>query len=249
MSHTSFLAASFTALLLIGCSDNPTEPVHDDDHDDELTATLSLSSDHVHTLTELTYTVSVADHHGVAMTNLTEVNVERRAVGSDTWRGTALTLNGAVWEAPYTFSSSGEYELRVSVVREGMTDPEVVYTMPEPLDVVRIHEVIAGMRVEFETFPGHIHEGETATAKFWIMESERNQLGVRPPLQGMHVTMICTEADGSVEEHHAEELEPGVYVADHTFVSVGDFLATIEIGEHDALLGEVSFTTHVVHGH
>lgn len=249
MSHASRFLASLGVLLVLGCSDNPAAPIHDDDHDEELTATLALSSDHVHTLTEMTFTVTVMDHHGEVVTNLAEVNVERRAVGDDTWRGTALALNGTVWEAPYTFASSGEYDLRVSVVRAGATDAEVLYTMAEHLEVARIHEVVDGMRVEFETFPGHIHEGETATAKFWIVEPERNALGVRPPMSDLHVTMVCNEADGSIEEHHAEEVEPGVYSAEHTFTSVGDFLAKLEIGEHGGPQSEVVFTTHVVHGH
>jgi hypothetical protein len=249
MSHSSFLAASLAALLVIGCSANPAEPVHDDEHDDELTATLSLSTDHVHTLTEMAFTVTVTDGHGDVVTDLAEVNVERRAVGDDTWRGTALTLNGLVWEAPYTFASSGEYDLRVSVLRPSGAAAEIVYTMAEHLEVARIHEVVDGMRVEFETFPGHLHEGDAAVVKFWILEPERNAIGVRPPLTDLHVTLVCNEADGSAEEHHAEELEPGVYSAEHTFMAVGDFLAKLEVGEHGGPHSEVTFTTHVVHGH
>lgn len=251
MTHRHWTTFLLLPLLALGaCESNPSAPAEEDEeHGHELAAELTLSSDHVHTLSEMTFTVTVTNDHGDIVTDLQGVAVERRAEGSDTWRATELELSGSVWTASYTFSSSGAYDLRVSVVEHENSEPEVVYSAPEPLDVVRAHEEVAGMRVEFETFPGHIHEGEVATATFWVMESEADAQGNRAPLTDLHVVITCEEADGSFEEHHAHETEPGVYTADHTFDAPGEFVAGIRIGEHGEGEVETQFHTHVAHGH
>ena len=231
--------------LVVACTSNPSAPSQDDgDHDHELSAELTLSSDHVHTLSELTFTVTVTDDHGEVVTDLDNVAVERLSEGSDTWRGTDLSLEGTSWTGTYSFSSSGSYELRVAVLEPGATEPEIIYSAPELLEVARAHVELDGMRVEFETFPGHVHEGETATITFWVMEPERNAEGVRPPMSNLDVTILCTESDGAYEEHVAAETEPGVYTAEHSFVAAEDFVAGVRIGATEA-----EFEMHVAHGH
>lgn len=227
----------------LACSDNPVAV--EDDHDDSLTAELTLSADHVHTLSELTFSVVVRDHHGEAVTALEAVTVDRKAKGSDTWRSTTLELNGTTWEAPYTFASSGEYDLRVSVTRSGSTDSEVIYTMPEALAVARAHAEVAGYRVEFETFPGHLHEEDEGDIQFWVVEPERNADGIRPPIQGLVAQIGCLESSGASELHDAVEVEAGVYLATHTFAEAGEFIATLLLPGGE----EAAFTTHVVHQH
>lgn len=243
----------WTSLLLLpaflACEPNPTAPAHDDGHDHELTAALTISESHVHTLSEITFSVTVENDHGEAVTDLESVAVERLFEGTDTWRATDLVLEGTTWTAPYTFVTSGSYQLRVTALEHHATDPEVIYTMPEPLGVGRAHTEIDGMRVEFETFPGHIHEGEIATARFWVTQAEKDADGIRPPLTGLHVVISCEQADGTLEEHHAEEMEPGIYEAEHTFTAAGEFHAGIHIGEHGGRMSETEFHTHVAHGH
>jgi hypothetical protein len=230
------------ALTAGACSDNP---VAVEEHDETLTADLTLSDDHVHTLSEISFTVVVRDHHGEAVTDLEAVTVDRLAEGGDTWRSTDLALTGSTWSAPYTFASSGEYQLRVSVMRHGATEAEVVHTMAEHLHVGRAHAEIAGYRVEFETFPGHIHEGDVAEMRFWVMEADANAEGVRPPIGGLSAHIECLESSGANEEHVAAEVELGVYAASHTYVEAGDFTATLHLSSGE----EVPFITHVAHGH
>lgn len=251
MRHRHWTAILLLPLfVLAACESNPSAPAEEEEeHEHELFAELTLSSDHVHTLSELTYTVTVTDDHGQVVPDLANVAVERRAEGSDTWRGTDLEPSATQWTGGYTFTSSGSYDVRVSVVETEGADPEIVYTMPEPLHVSRAHEEVAGMRVEFETFPGHIHKGETATATFWVMEPEADAQGNRAPLTGLHVVITCTEADGVFEEHHAHETEPGVYTADHTFMTPGEFIAGVRIGDHGEHQSEAQFHTHVAHTH
>lgn len=248
--HRSLLSLLTVAALVAACDSNPSAPA-DDGHDHELTASLTLSESHVHTLSELTFTVEVTNDHGEVVTDLDGVTVERLLEGSTTWRGTDLQLSGTSWTGAYTFATSGAYQMRVSVLEHGATAPEVVYAMPDPLDVVRAHAEIDGMRVEFESFPGHIHTGETATLTFWVMEPDRDANGVRPPLEGLHVEISCGQADGSSEMHHAVESAPGVYEADHVFTdtSAGEFHAGVHIGDHGGMISEAEFHTHVAHAH
>ncbi len=79
-------------LIAGACSDNP---VAVEEHDETLTAELTLSADHVHTLSEISFTVVVRDHHGEAVTDLEAVTVDRLAEGGDTWRSTDLALSCA----------------------------------------------------------------------------------------------------------------------------------------------------------
>lgn len=243
MLHRHLSGMLALAFLVGACSDNPVA-VEEEEHDDALTAELTLSSDHVHILSELTFSVVVRDHHGAAVTDLDAVTVDRLAAGTDTWRSTELALQGTTWMAPYTFMSSGDYQLRVSVTRPGATASEVVYTMPEPVSAARAHVEVAGYRVEFETFPGHLHEQDQAEMKFWVMETERNADGIRPPIPGLDLSITCLESTGTTENHGAMEAEPGVYMGTHTFMAAGDFIGTLHLPG-----GEASFTTHVAHKH
>lgn len=250
MRHHRRAALLLLPAFLIACESNPAGPAQEEEeHGHELLAELSLSEEHVHTLSEITFSVTVTNDHGEAVTDLESVAVESLATGSDTWRATELELTGTAWTAPYTFVSSGDYQLRVTVLEHGAVEPEVVHTMSEPLGVARAHVEIDGMRVEFETFPGHLHEGETGTATFWVMEAEQDAEGNRAPLSGLSVAITCEESDGTLEEHGAVETEPGVYTAEHTFGAPGEFHAGIRIGSDGGQQMETDFHTHVAHGH
>lgn len=248
MRHAyGILAAVIGALALAACESNP--PLGPAEHEDELVVELTLSASHIHILTPLTFTVTVTDEHGATVTDLEVLRVERLMAGTDTWRGTELTRNGAVYEAEYTFVSSGEYMLRVVGKRPGEAEEAVLYEMHDAIQAARAHAEAGGLRVEFETFPGHIHEGDMAMAKFWIMEPEKDAEGLRPPIAGLQATIVCNEADGSVEQHAAVEESAGVYVAEHEFDAVGDFVAQIKYPGTDGAEATAEFMTHVADEH
>lgn len=236
-------------ILFTGCSDNPVE-VHEDE--EPLTAELTISEDHIHTLSEITYTVRVTDHHGDVVTDLETVEVQRKGHGETEWRGTELTLSGEVYTGTYTFNSSGEYDLRVAGVRSGGTEMEVMYEMQEHMEVGRAHAEVGNYRIEYENFPGHVHDGEQATVKFWVSESERDASGERPPVTGLDLHIHCENPDGT-NEHHDETLvteeSEGVYVADHTFAGGGEAHMATHFTAPDNTEIEADFHLHISHGH
>lgn len=251
MNTRHWINALLVPVFLAACSSNPTVPV-EEEHEDataDLTVDLQLSSSHVHILSELTFTVNVTDHHGDFVTDFDTLRIERRAAGSDTWRSTSLELQGTSYVGTYTFASSGDYEIRVAGRRAHDTGMVVMHAMSEMLSAARAHAEAGGYRIEFESFPGHLHQHSEATMRFWIMETERNADGVRPAITGLTAEIHCLEADGATESHAAAELTAGVYETAHTFESVGDFVAALHFTGTDGLEAEAEFTTHVVPGH
>lgn len=244
--HSVGLAVLIGAFALSACESNP--PLGPATSG-PLNVELTLSASHVHILSPLTFTVAVTDAHGNPVTDFETIQVERLAVGSDTWRGTELTLNGAVYEAEYTFASSGDYMLRVAGQRHGEAEMTVLHEMHDPISAARAHAEVGGMRVEFESFPGHLHTHNTSMMKFWILEPERNDAGVRPPIPGIQATIVCNEADGTTEQHAAVEELAGVYVAEHEFQAVGDFVARITFPGRDGNEAVAEFTTRVAAAH
>ncbi len=236
-------------LLFMGCKDSPVE-VHEDDG--PLTATLTLSSDHAHTLSEITYTVQITDHHGDIVTDMEAVEVQRKGHGATEWRGTELTLNGNVYTGAYTFNSSGDYDIRVAGIRHAGTEMEVMHEMAEHMHVGRAHLESGAYRIEYENFPGHVHDGETATVKFFIFEAEKDAQGNRPPVTGLTDLHIhCTNPDGTAEHHDTTitEESPGVYVQDHTFMGGGEAIMGTHFTAPDQTQAEGQFHMHVAHGH
>lgn len=254
-SGTVALALSF-AVAVTACSDDPLPTESEHSHDDaeateDLSVDLTVSPDHVHILSEVTFTALVTDHHGDPVTDFDVLRVERKAADGDTWRHTDLELSGEAWEGSHTFTSSGEYEIRVAGQRPDDAEPVVMYEMPEHLHAGRAHTDAGGYRVEFEAFPGHIHAGDEATPRFWVLEQEADDTGERPPITGLAAEIHVTEADGSEAHHTAAETDPGVYEADHTFGSVGDASVELHFTGADGSGAEAGFTIHIVepHGH
>lgn len=236
--------------ILASCEGNPVAPV--DDHED-LTADLNvevvLSASHVHTLSELTFTVTVTDHHGNYVTDFDTLRMERREEGADTWRATNLTLQGTSYVGSYTFMSSGQYHLRVAGRRGHDAAMVDMHAMSEMLKVARAHVEAGGYRIEFESFPGHLHEHDVGTMTFWVMEAQADAGGNRPAVTGLSPDIHCLEADGTEEEHAAAESTAGTYQADHTFLSSGVFVAALHFTGADGAPAEASFTFSVAHGH
>ena len=242
------------AAAFIGCADNPEGPA---DHDDELTVELTLSSDHLHTLSPVEFTAIVRDHHGTIVTDFDTLHVERRATDADTWRTAAdLTLQGDAFIGATTFTSRGEYDLRVVGRRAGHDEVDVIPMhdsmdeMMGPLHVGRAHVVAGGYRIEFESFPGHIHEGSETAFRFWVMEAEADADGNRAPISGLAGGIHCIEPEGASETHSPDEIETGVYEGAHTFASAGEGAAALHFTAADGSgEAEASFELHVAHAH
>ncbi|MEX0599747.1 MAG: hypothetical protein WD423_06820 [Rhodothermales bacterium] len=246
--RTMILTIALGLFLMAGCSENPTAVEEEDGHED-LSVELSLSDDHIHTLSPITFTVAVHDAHGAAFTAFDTLRVERQVAGEDTWRATDLIPSGGMFTGEYMFMSSGSYHLRVAGRTHDHGHMEVLHAMHEPIEVARAHEVAGGYRVEFENYPGHVHEGQEATMKFWILEAERDDDGVRAPIEGLEVTINCEDASGKQESHTPEESEPGVYEATHTFDGNGEAHLSISYPGTDGEVAEADFHIPVAHGH
>jgi hypothetical protein len=247
-THRHWLALALLPFLGVACESNPT-----DLHDEELTVELTLSATHVHILSPITITAVVRDGHGEVVTDMDTVRVEYRAVGSDTWRTAAdLTLSGSQYTGEHTFVSSGEYELRVLGMLSGHTGMEEMTMSSEVghIEAAPAHAEAGGYRVEFESFPGHIHENDQVEFRFWIMEVDRDPVtDERPPIAGLTAEIHCAEPDGTSESHVAAEPEAGEYTATHTFVTAGDGEAEIHFTGADGTEASATFHLHVAHGH
>ncbi len=231
-------------LVLLACDDNPTEVSED------LTVDLAITPDHVHILqTVVTFTVEVRDSRGELVSDFETLQVERLRSDSEVWRGVDLTLQGGVYEGTYTFSSSGEYGIRVTGTRPGETETRVLYTAPEMLHVVRAHEAVGGVRVEFEAFPGHIHTENSAALRFWVMEPDPDPDGVRPPITGLVGEIHCLEGGGGEALYTAVEIEPGVYEVEHLFESAGMAHVGLHFTAPDNSEVEAAFDVEVVPDH
>ncbi len=129
-------------------------------------------------------------------------------------------------------------------MRHGHAAMETMHQMTEPLHVGRAHLEVGNYRVEFESFPGHVHEGDEATQRFWVMQAQADASGARPPVPGLAAQIECLDATGVAELHTAAEPEPGVYEALHVFGEAGS--AKLEI----RFLGQAAeFSYDVVHAH
>ncbi len=238
------------ALALIGpvasaCTANPVFP----DHDEELVAEVTFSAEHLATLTEFTITVHVEDDHGEHVTAMAEVRAEFRFHDTETWRAETLTLEGEEFTGTHMFMSSGEYDFRVIGIQLGQVEEFVLYEAAEHMEVERIHVEVGDFIVEFETFPGHVHEGGEAAARFWIMEAEADPDGHHHMMAGLHAEIHVTDANGAAMEHEAHEEEAGIYEAHHTFLEAGEARFEIHFEGMDGAEHHAEFHVPVSHEH
>lgn len=246
VSAAVFVSAA--VLLAVGCGENPQEPQRLSPG--ELRVELTVEPHHVHILeTEAAFRVAVRKRDGEAVTDFESLEVERRLVADGEWHGTECHLHGTEYEAHHVFVTSGEYRLRVRAKHPDWDEAHVIHEADETLEVVRAHAEAGGYRIEFESFPGHVHEGESATLRFWVMEAEEDGSGTRPPVEGLSPEVHVTEADGHGAEHPAEETEAGVYEADHTFDHAGDATIGLHFTGSDGSPAEAEFTLPVVEAH
>lgn len=251
MKLTKIVLVSAVTLGVAACSENPVA----EEDDSTFIAEISASGDHVSTLTEVTFDVELTKTNGAAVSDLDGTQLQFLAEGSDRWRGADLTPHGSHFEAKYTFSSSGEYLWRIARDELGEGNFESLYESSEPLEVERIHQEVGEYRVEFETFPGHIHSGSSATVAFWVKEAEgdddhhHDSDDDHGAVMGLETSIHCEEANGLQELHDGIEAEPGMYSAEHHFAEHGEARMSIRFHGHGGNQLEAAFDVPVAAAH
>lgn len=250
MGMVGLIALVFAAF---GCADELAAP-GDPGHEEELAFTLTVGTDDIHTLSEVALTLRVTNDHGDAMTEFDDMEVQYRMEGSTQWdAGVAMMLQGTEFMGTHTFVTSGEYEFRImGVPHHGDGHghaAEELHHMVEHFHVERASVEVGGYRVEYESFPGHVHEGLTPILKFWVMETNSDASGNRPPIVGLNANIRCTESDGTVHNEPAVEAASGAYEGPHTIQSAGDTRLALLFTGSDSNPAEAEFEIHVDHEH
>lgn len=247
----SHIAAILVLPLVFLACDDPL-PTGVDDHGDateDLTVSITLSPDHVHIYSEVTLTVQATDHHGEPVTDFDLIQVEYKEASETEWSQIELTQDGAAYTAVHAFGSSGDYDVRVTGQRPQDSAPVVMHEMADHLHASRAHAEAGGYSVEFETFPGHIHEGDPGTLRFWIIDESA---GGEDPVTSLSPEIHVTESGEAEETRAATETDPGtsgVYEADHPFSAAGEATVAIHFTGSGGGQAEASFTFEVSHAH
>lgn len=226
--YTRFASLAI-GVLLVACASNPTVP----DLSENLHAEVEFALTELVTLTAIEVEVRVHSDDPGTFTDFATIAVEFRLEGETDWRSRELALHGDHFTAEVTFFTSGEYEARVVGQVTGATDMLTMYQSAEHLHVGRIHQEVGDYIIEFETFPGHMHEGETVEVTFWVLEASTDGHGHGHPVGGMTPDIACTDPGGAAEEHAAHEHAEGEYGAEHTLGGHG--IATFELHFMDAM--------------
>jgi len=203
------------AVWMAGCDNDPV--ALDGFSTEELTTELAITPDHVHVYeTLVTFTVSVVDPDGGAVTDFDLLQVERRIAGTTTWSILEATRQGGFYAAEQRFEASGEYEIRVMGLRPSDDELVLLYEQPTLLNAVRPHADVDGYHLTLEPDPGHIHEGDTSDIRFWILDKDSEE-----PVSGLTATVWVEESDGTVSEYDGDEGADGLYHASHSFSQAG----------------------------
>lgn len=151
-----------------------------------------MAPGHLHAFqTTVTFTVAVTDPDDNPVTDFDVLQVERRLVGGTTFSVMEATLIGDFYVVDHVFEQSGEYDIRVTGLRPADASLAVLYEQPTPLEVVKAHEDVGGYKVQFEPDPGHIHEGNTSTIQFWILDDADDS-----PITGLTPQIFVVEPVG-----------------------------------------------------
>lgn len=247
-SSTHSIGLLLLPLALLAC-DDPL-PTGADDHADateDLRVDLTLTPDHVHIYSDVTFTAAVTDHHGDSVTNFDQIFVEYREATATEWNQIELTQDGSVYTATQSFASSGDYDVRVTGQRPNDAAPVVMHEMTDHLHAARAHAEAGGYSVEFEAFPAHIHGGDAGTMRFWVVDESGSS---EQPVTGLSPEIHVTESDGTETIHAASAgSEQGSYEADHTFQNAEDATVALHFTGSGGGDAEAAFTIHIAHAH
>lgn len=239
-----FMSLALLGPMIAACSSNPVFPEHEEL---ELVAEVTFSTDDLATLSEFTMTIHVEDQHGEHVTNMAEVRAEFRLHETEDWRGVEMQLQGQEYVGAETFYTSGEYDFRVIGIEAGHMEELVLYEVPDHMEVGRAHQELGGFRVEFETFPGRLHEGTEAAVRFWVMEAGEDGHAHGHMMAELVAEIHITDPSGAAEEHHPHEEEPGMYEAHHTMLEAGDAHFEIHFDGPDGAEHHAEFHVPVAH--
>jgi len=238
MHRSLKLAAMLAVFAVAGCSDS-TDP------DEPLMVDLQISADHIHALeTDVTYTVLVTDSRNAVVSDFEVVRVEQQLAGTTSWRGLTLAAQaGGSYTGTHQFINPGDYSVRVVGKRPNQNAEAVIKELTTPLSAVHSHWNTGGYRVEFDITPGFPDElaaNRAYTLKFHVLEQTAGTSGTRAPITGLTgVTIRCTEANGSFQDHAVTEADPGVYQAVHTYAAGGAVSARVSFTGTDQQPAEV----------
>ena len=236
-------------LALVGaaaCADNPIlEP---DIHAEDLDVELEFSLAELATLTEMEVEVSVTDDDGAPYIDFESVAFEFRLEGEEAWAAVELVLHDGHFTAEQMFYTSGEYETRVTAMRHGSDHTETIFQAGEHLEVERIHMEVGEFRVEMETFPGHIDEGDEAEVRFWITEAGSDGHTGGHAMGGLEAEIHLTHGEtGASMQHMGAEHSEGVYEAEHHFDEAGVMEISIDFEDAHGDHHEAAFHVPVSH--
>jgi len=232
-------AASLAALW--GCGgDNPTGT-----HVPDSGVTVAVSTDpgEARTLSPVTFHASVTQEPGgMMMMGLQMMQMEVRLEGTDPWEPVDMSWDGDEddYDGTCVFTSSGDYEVRAMGMMHGSHHMDEMYHMNGPFHVDRAHLEAGGYRVEFESFPGHLHTGAASMLRFWVLEPGSG--GSWSPVAGLAPTIRVTESGRSPMDLAATESEDGMYQASHTFAMAGMAKAALLFRGADGADAAAEFT-------
>jgi len=142
----------------------------------------------------------------------------------------------------HTFSSSGDYEIRVLGMAHMGDTMGQMHIMT--IHVERAHNDAGPYHIEFESNPGHIDAGEEVMLMFWIaLEDSGNAATELTP------QIIVEEADGHETILSTNEIEPGVYHAMMNFLDEGESHVKIVLVDENGQEHEADFHFHISETH
>lgn len=233
------------AVVMLACNANPTVP----EPSLELHAELEFSAAEIMTLTQIEVEVTVQSDAPGVFTDMARVALERRMDGVGEWRATELTPHEDHFSGELMFPTSGEYEIRVVGEVAGSSETLVLYQAAEHLHVERIYEEVGDYVIQFETFPGHLHEGQTAEVVFWVLEAGADGHAHGHGVAGLGPEIVCTDPSGAVEEHHAHAHAEGEYGTEHTFLEAGTAHFELHFTDGAGVDRHAEFSAPVSHAH
>lgn len=244
-----------------GCAENP---VGHDENDSEYVAEVSVSEEHISTLSETEFEITLHKENGSSLGDISALRIEFRMEddADGEWEPAEMVHHGSHFEASHMFMSSGEYQWRIVGDEHGDGDSHMLFESDDHMDVERAHLDAGGYRVEFESFPGHVHEGMTATVAFWVFDDDDDGgdghggghgddhgSDDHGGMTGLDVTIQCDEADGHMEQHQGHEGEPGMYTAEHEFEEHGEVELSIRFHQQGGSEVEAAFHVPVASAH
>lgn len=237
LSATFFMPIGVLMATAVGCV-----PVGTGDHVEEtLSAHVVTTPSELKTLDEISFRVEIEDEMGNHTTDMEDVRLEIREIGGD-WREITLTPMTDHFMGTRTFSSSGDYELRVLGMEHVGHVMEEMHTMS--FHVERAHTDAGPFHIEYESEPGHIHAGEEAMLMFWVARDDSGE-----PATGLTAQIVVEESDGHVTTFEADEVEPGVYLAMMDFVDSGEAHVAIVLLDENGQEVEADFHFSVADVH